>query len=55
MLCYTKEYNRVRFPLTPLQRTPLEWRGLYNMTTYWGRIGVIEVVYPETISYRDGI
>jgi hypothetical protein len=54
-LVYTKEYNRVRFPLTPLQRTPLEWRGLYNLTTYWGRVGVIEVVYPETISYRDGI
>lgn len=55
MLCYTKAYDRVRYPMTPLQRTPLEWRSLYNITTYWGRLGVIEVVYPETIGYRDGI
>lgn len=55
MIAYTKAYDRVRFPMTPLQRTPLEWRSLYNLTTYWGRLGVIEVVYPETIGYRDGI
>ena len=55
MFCYTKAYDRVRYPMTPLQRTPLEWRSLYNLTTYWGRLGVIEVVYPETIGYRDGI
>jgi hypothetical protein len=55
MVCYTKAYDRIRYPMTPLQRTPLEWRSLYNMTTYWGRLGVIEIVYPETIGYRDGI
>jgi hypothetical protein len=55
MMAYTKAYNRVRYPLTPLQRTPLEWRSLYNITTYWGRMGMIEVVYPETLGYRDGI
>jgi hypothetical protein len=55
MIAYTKQYNRVRYPLTPLQRTPLEWRSLYNITTYWGRLGMIEVVYPETVGYRDGI
>jgi hypothetical protein len=55
MIAYTKQYDRVRYPMTPLQRTPLEWRSLYNLTTYWGRLGVIEVVYPETVGYRDGI
>jgi hypothetical protein len=55
MMAYTKAYDRIRYPMTPLQRTPLEWRSLYNITTYWGRLGVIEVVYPETIGYRDGI
>jgi hypothetical protein len=55
MFAYTKAYDRVRYPMTPLQRTPLEWRSLYNITTYWGRLGVLEVVYPETIGYRDGI
>jgi hypothetical protein len=55
MVAYTKEYDKVRFPMTPLQKTPLEWRSLYNITTYWGRMGQVESPYPETISYRDGI
>jgi hypothetical protein len=55
MIAYTKDYTRVRYPMTPLQRTPLEWRSIYNITTYWGRLGMIEVVYPETIGYRDGL
>jgi hypothetical protein len=55
MLAYTKQYDRVRFPMTPLSRTPLEWRSIYNITTYYGRLGVIEVVYPETLLLRDGI
>lgn len=55
MMCYTNDYERVRYPLTPLQRTPLEWRSLYNLTTYYGRLGVLEVVYPNTLGYRDGI
>jgi hypothetical protein len=55
MIAYTKEYDKVRFPMTPLQRTPLEWRSLYNLTTYWARMGQVESPYPETIGYRDGI
>ena len=55
MVAYTKDRNRVRYPLVPLQRTPLEYRSLYQMTTYFGRLGVVEVVYPETMGYADGI
>lgn len=55
MVAYTKEYDKVRFPMTPLQKTPLEWRSLYNITTYWSRMGQVESPYPETIGYRDGI
>ena len=55
MICYTKEYNRVRYPMTAMSRTPLEWRSLYNLTTYYCRLGVLEYVYPETGGYRDGI
>jgi hypothetical protein len=55
MFAYTKDYQRVRFPLTPLQRTPVERRSLFYLTTYWGRIGVLEFVYPETAGSRDGI
>lgn len=55
MVAYTKDIDRVRFPMTPLQRTPLEYRSLYQLTTYFGRLGVVEIVYPETVGYRDGI
>jgi hypothetical protein len=55
MFVYTKERDRVRFPLVPLQRTPLEYRNLYQLTTYFGRIGVVEFVYPETCYSLDGI
>lgn len=55
MVCYTQDKDRVRFPLVPLQRTPLEYRSLYQLTTYFGRLGVIEIVYPECIRYSDGI
>lgn len=55
MVAYTKDTQYVRFPLVPLQRTPLEYRGIHQLTTYFGRLGVVEMVYPETIGYRDGI
>jgi hypothetical protein len=55
MAAYTNDRNLVRFPLVPLQRTPLEYRGIHQLTTYFGRLGVVEVVYPETLNYVDGI
>ncbi len=55
MMAYTKEQDKVRFPMVPLQRTPLEYRDIRQLTTYFGRLGVVEVVYPELIGYRDGI
>lgn len=55
MVAYTKDKNRVRYPLVPLQRTPLEYRSLWQLTTYFGRLGCVEFVYPETIQYADGI
>jgi hypothetical protein len=55
MMAYTKDPQRVRFPLVPLQRTPLEYRSIFHITTYFGRLGVVEWVYPETAQYADGI
>lgn len=55
MVAYTKDKNRVRYPMVPLQRTPLEYRGIHQLTTYFGRLGCLEVVYAETIQYADGI
>lgn len=55
MLAYTKDKNRVRFPMTLLQRTPIEYRSLFQITTYFNRLGVIEFVYSDTLQYADGI
>lgn len=55
MVAYTNEEDRVRFPMVGLQHTPIEYRDLRQLTTYFGRLGAVEFVYPETIGYRDGI
>lgn len=55
MVAYTNELNYVRYPLVPLQRTPLEYRNIQQLVTYFGRFGQVETVYPETLGYSDGI
>ncbi|MDE1905290.1 MAG: DUF2184 domain-containing protein [Rhodospirillales bacterium] len=55
MVAYTQDATRVRYPLVPMQRTPLEQRDIRQLVTYYARLGVTEVVYPETIFYGDGI
>lgn len=55
IIVYTKNEDRVRYPMTQLQRTALEFRSLYQMTTYWGRLGQVEIPYPETLAYADGV
>lgn len=54
MVAYTQSQRNVRFPLVPLQRTPIEYRDIRQLTTYFGRLGVVEFVYPETAFYMDG-
>jgi hypothetical protein len=54
-LAYVKDYQRVRFPMTLLQRTPIQYDSIYHKTTYFGRLGRVEVVYPETLGYYDGL
>lgn len=55
MFAYRKEQSRVRIPLVPLQRTPIEYAGLRQSATYFGRIGCVELVYPETAARRDNL
>jgi hypothetical protein len=55
MFAYYQAPDRVRFPLVPLQRTPLEYRGLRQITTYYGRLGNVEAVYPELMARRSNI
>lgn len=52
---YTKDSQRVRYPMTLLQRTPIQYDSIYHKTTYFCRLGCVEVVYPETIGYFDGL
>lgn len=55
MLAYTQESDLVRFPMTMLQRTPIQYDSIYHKFTYYCRLGGVELVYPETIGARDGI
>lgn len=55
MVAYAKDKKYVQFPMTELQRTPLEYRSLFQITTYWSRIGQIEFRYGTTVAYRDAI
>lgn len=55
MVVYTQREEFVRFPYVPMQRMPTEFRGINHITEYYGKMGVVEVVYPQTISYWDGL
>lgn len=55
MYAYVKEPTRVRLPLVPLQRTPVEYRDIRQITTYFGRIGGVEMVYPEVCGRRSNL
>lgn len=55
MVAYTREYDKVRFPMTTMLTTPVQYQGIWLHTNYYARLGVVEAVYTETISYRDGI
>jgi hypothetical protein len=55
MVVYTKREEFVRFPYVPMQRTPVEFRGLFHISNYYGKMGVVEIVYPQTLYYADGI
>jgi hypothetical protein len=55
MVVYTNDKERVRYPMTMLSKTPLQYDSIWHRSTYYGRLGVLEIVYPECICYRDGI
>lgn len=55
MVVYTKDKDRVRYPMTMLSKTPLQYDSIWHRSTYYGRLGVLEIVYPELIAYRDGL
>lgn len=55
MVAYTNDKKYVRFPMVPLLNVPVQYRGIYQLTTYYGKLGAVESPYPETMAYLDGI
>jgi hypothetical protein len=55
MICYTREQRFVRYPMVPLAALSPQFQGIWIKVPYYGRLGVIEFVYPETAAYRTGI
>lgn len=55
MCAYSNDKRRVRLPMVPLMRTPPQYRGFWQAVTYWGKIGAVEFVYPETVAYSLGV
>lgn len=55
MVAYTKNKTLVRFPMTGLGRTPVTYDGMWHKTVYFMKLGAVELVYPETMGYFDGL
>lgn len=55
MVAYTRYAPYVRYPMVPLQSMQPQYRGIWIDVPYYGRLGRVETVYPETIGWRDGI
>lgn len=55
MLAYTNEEDRVRFPMVPIRRETAYYKGIRFFAPYLWAFGVLELVYPETLQYADGI
>lgn len=55
MMAYARDNMRIRYPMTPLQKTPLQYLGLWYLCFYYCRLGAVEFVYPSTMQYLDGI
>jgi hypothetical protein len=55
MVVYTKNQNYLRYPLTPLAKMPLQYDGIWHKAPYYGKFGVLEVVYPQTLGYFDKV
>lgn len=55
MVAYSQNPEYVRFPKVPLQGMQPQYRGIWVAVPYYGRLGRVETVYPETLAYRDGV
>lgn len=53
MFAYNPNPRFIRYPLVPLQRTPVMPKGLHMTSIYYGKMGHIEFRYPQTMAYMD--
>lgn len=54
MVAYTKTKVNQRIPMSATASTPVQYRDLYQRVVYYFRVGVVEIVKPETLRYADG-
>lgn len=55
MIAYSKKPNRIRIPIVPIQRLPIQFRAIWQICPFYSKLGAVENVYPEAIAYRDGL
>lgn len=55
MLAYTNDLMRVRFPMVPVRRETAYYQGIRFIAPYLWAFGQVEMPYPETLGYLDGI
>lgn len=55
MVVYTDAEDRIRFPMVPIRRETAYYQGIRFTAPYLWALGQVEVVYPETVRYADGI
>lgn len=55
MIAYTNEEDRVRFPMVPVRRETAYYQGIRFIAPYLWAFGEVEMVFPETVRYADGI
>ena len=55
MMAYTNDESRVRFPMVPIRRETPYYQGIRFTSPYLWAFGEVEIPYPETIRYADGI
>lgn len=55
MIVYTDDKKFVQFPRVELMQLPIQPRGLDQILPVMGALGVVEIRYPETVLYVDGV
>lgn len=54
-MAYTNRNDVIRLPQVQLASTPVRQEDLHFKNVYYGALGVVEVVRPESIAYLDGL